>query len=78
MLNLKKVQEEKFSKEKQNEEIKWKERNNITHTSKKSAEMLEKAEKSKLNEIFQSMDSDKDGFISSNKIDISSMILNNS
>ena len=78
MLNLKKAQEEKFSKENQNEEIKWKERNNITYTSKKSAEMLEKAEKSKLNEIFQSMDSDKDGFISSNKIDISSMILNNS
>jgi hypothetical protein len=67
---VQKKQEEKFKKRVTEEEVKAKSLANQKHVQTKSAVMSEKLEREKLHEIFKVLDSDEDGLISADKVDI--------
>ena len=65
------VHEDNKKKKKLEEEKKIKELANKKYVQDSSVKMAEKLEKEKLKTIFETLDSDHDGIISSSKIDIS-------
>jgi Ca2+-binding EF-hand superfamily protein len=68
--DVQKDQEEKIKKRKMEEEQKIKSLSNKKFVQESSEKMAEKLEKEKLKTIFEALDSDQDGVISSDKIDI--------
>lgn len=72
--DVQKVQEENIKRKKKEEEQKIKSLSNKKFVQNSSEKMAEKLEKEKLKAIFEALDSDQDGVISSDKIDIQGKI----
>jgi len=70
LYNVHKEVSDKITKKKEEEEQKLRKMSNKKFTREKSVVLLGKAEREKLTEIFNALDSDQDGKISASKIDI--------